>query len=91
MLQKERVMAYLFQNVNKEVSAWELVMNTRVLHYTEVIRKLRNSWNKIENRTCYHTNRFWEVVKHSFYKLVIDWPKENKTFKEKILEFINNL
>ncbi len=91
MLQQERVMQYLFENVNKEVWAWDLVMNTRVLHYTEVIRLLRKKWNKIENRTCFHTNRFWERVKHSYYKLVIEWPKEKKTLKDKIFNFFKNL
>ncbi len=91
MLQQQRVMQYLFENVNKEVWAWDLVMNTRVLHYTEVIRLLRKKWNKIENRTCFHTNRFWERVKHSYYKLVIEWPKEKKTLKDKIFNFFKNL
>lgn len=91
MKQTERVLSYLLENVNKEVGAWDLVMNTRVLHYTEVIRILRNKGNKIENRTCYHINRFWERVKHSYYKLVIPKPNEKRTFWQKILDFINNI
>lgn len=60
----ERILKVLKYYEWKEVNAWKLCYDSRVLHYTNSIMKLRKK-HKIENRTEYK----WRVL-NSFYKLI---------------------
>lgn len=60
----ERVLKILEYYKDKEVNAWKLSFDSKVLHYTQAIMELRRKWYIIENRTEWK----WRV-RHSFYKL----------------------
>jgi len=62
---ENRVLKVLQYYEWKEVNVWKLMWNSKVCHYCEAIRLLRNKWYDIVNRTQYKGK-----VQHSFYKLV---------------------
>lgn len=77
MKQKERILKVLWNNCWYEVSARDLVIKTKVLHYTQIIKLLRDDWYIITNRTLW-IKKNGEYIKHSFYKL--EWETNNSFF-----------
>jgi len=69
----DRVLKVLKYYKGKEVNAWKLCYDSKVLHYTQAVMELRRKWYIIENRTEYKGK-----IQHSFYKLL-----DNETWKPK--------
>ena len=61
--QKTRVLKLLQSRC--EINAWDLSYKAKVLHYTNVIKMLREDWHIIENRMEYKNK-----IRYSFYKLI---------------------
>ena len=53
----------------KRISAWDIATRCKVLHYTEIIRLLRQKWLKIENVSKFAKDKHWETIKYSFYAI----------------------
>lgn len=66
-INRDRVLKVLRYYKNKEVNAWKLSYDAKVLHYTEAVMELRKLDYKIENRREWKKNTCY-----SFYKLVED-------------------
>ena len=60
---EEKILKLLYKNKNKWISALNLVLYTKSLHYTNLIMRLRKHWN-IENKIEWK----WRT-KYSYYKL----------------------
>lgn len=64
--QKQRMKKVLYYYQGKEVSVWRLINDTKICHYTAIIKLLRDDGYNIENRVEYKNK-----VMHSWYKLII--------------------
>lgn len=85
MTKENKVLNMLMDNVNNEVSARNIAIKCRTLHHTELIRRLRDKWYMIANRTE-SVKKEWEYIKYSWYKLIMPEVKQ-KNWLQRILDF----
>ena len=81
MTQEQRLLRLLQMNPNKFISAWDIANKCHILHYTDVLMRLRKKGYIIENKTQ-DIRKNWEYIKYSWYKLITD---EKPSLKDKIL------
>lgn len=67
----DRVKELLLDNVDKWVSAWDIVNKCKVLHYTNQIMILRKRWLYIKNRIEVKKNKRGDKVKSTFYMVTL--------------------